>query len=169
MARVCGVCGHAKRGEIERELMERRPAGEVGKRYGLSEDAVQRHRQKHMEREGKPEAAPPQSHEELVAQARELQGKTLEVLAAADSAGELHASLRAIREARQNLQVLSKLLAQIDQTPQVNVLMLPQWWRVRSCIMEVLEPYPQIRFALAERLMALGDSREAVPSRTGSA
>jgi hypothetical protein len=161
MGRRCEICGHPEREAIERRLLAGDPPTAAAAGFGVSRHSAQRHRDQHMKPAVEAETEMPRSHEELVAQARELQAKTLTALERAEDEGDTKVVLRAMREARQNLQVLAKLLTEIDHTPQVNVLMLPQWWRVRSCILEVLEPYPEVRFVLSERLVALGEVGES--------
>lgn len=50
------------------------------------------------------------------------------------------------------LELIGKLLGQIDTRPQINLLALPQWGQVRGVIMEALDPFPDARIALADAL-----------------
>jgi len=62
-------------------------------------------------------------------------------------------------------QLLAKLLGQLDERPQVNVLMAPEWLQVRAALLMALAPHPEARRAVAAALVTL----EAAPSATGAA
>ncbi len=53
-------------------------------------------------------------------------------------------------------QLLAKLLGQLDERAQVNVLLAPEWLQVRSTLLMVLAPYPEARLAVAGALATLG-------------
>lgn len=53
---------------------------------------------------------------------------------------------------RMQTELLAKLLGQLKDGPTVNVLISPDWQRLRSVILEALMPYPDARIALAETL-----------------
>jgi hypothetical protein len=48
MARICTVCHHAKRHEIDRALVESVPTLQVADQYKLARSSVQRHEAKHL-------------------------------------------------------------------------------------------------------------------------
>jgi len=62
-------------------------------------------------------------------------------------------------------QLLAKLLGQLDERPQVNVLMAPEWLQVRAALLTALAPHPEARRAVAAALVTL----EAAPATTGAA
>ncbi len=55
-------------------------------------------------------------------------------------------------------QLLAKLLGQLDERPQINVLLAPEWLQVRSTLLMVLAPYPEARLAVAGALATLDAS-----------
>jgi hypothetical protein len=59
---------------------------------------------------------------------------------------------------RTQAELLAKLLGDLDDRPQVNVLMAPEWGAVRAALLEALRPYPEARTAAATRLVALESS-----------
>lgn len=59
---------------------------------------------------------------------------------------------------RSQTELLAKLLGELDDRPQVNVLMAPEWLNVRTALLEALRPYPEARTAVAARLVALDAS-----------
>jgi hypothetical protein len=74
---------------------------------------------------------------------------------AAETTRQHRTALSAIREARSNLELLAKLLGEPDERPVTNVLVSAEWVSVRTAMMEALDPYPQARVAVAERLSEL--------------
>jgi len=53
------------------------------------------------------------------------------------------------------LELIAKLIGQLDERPQVNVLVSPEWLKVRSALFEALEPHPAARAAIADRLLMM--------------
>jgi transposase-like protein len=50
MPRICGICRHPERHEIEADLRAGTPYRDIARRHGVSKDSVARHRAKHMSR-----------------------------------------------------------------------------------------------------------------------
>lgn len=88
---------------------------------------------------------------------RGLQARTLTILDKAEDAGELRTALGAIREVRGNLELLAKLLGELDEKPQINILLSPEWLELRAVIVSALAYYPQAREAV---LGAIEDVRD---------
>jgi hypothetical protein len=63
--------------------------------------------------------------------------------------------LRALDRLQRQLEFQSRLLGQLDERPQLNVLISPQWQQVRGALLLALEPYPQLRGPVSQRLLAL--------------
>jgi hypothetical protein len=91
----------------------------------------------------------------LLDQMQDLQARTLAILEAAEATKQHRTALSAIREARSNLELLAKLLGELDERPVTNILVSAEWISVRTAMMEVLGPYQQARVAVAERLSEL--------------
>ena len=60
-----------------------------------------------------------------------------------------------MREARGNLELLAKLLGELDERPVTNVMVSSEWVSVRTAMMEALSSHPEARVAVAERLKEL--------------
>lgn len=158
MPRTCTVCRHADRGAIDRALV----AGEaslrdVSHRHGVSKDALFRHRADHIPaRLAKAGAvADVAQTDDLLRDVRALRGKAINLLMQAEAAGDIRTALAGVREARGCLELLAKLLGELDDRPQINVLVSPEWLTVRALVIEALGPYPEARAAVAGRLVAL--------------
>jgi hypothetical protein len=156
MPRVCTVCAHADRGSIDAALVTEEPFRHIAARTGTSTAALQRHKAEHLPvRLVKAKAAEEVAHADgLLEQVRGLQARALAILSRAEEAGDLRTALGAIREARGNLELLAKLLGEIDERPAVNLLLDPGWNAVRSALLSALAPYPDARAAAAAALGA---------------
>jgi hypothetical protein len=86
---------------------------------------------------------------------RDLQRRALDILDKAEADGELRTALSAMREARGNLELLAKLLGELDEPPVTNVLVSSEWVSVRTAMIEALSSHPEARAAVAERLKEL--------------
>ena len=69
--------------------------------------------------------------------------------------GDLRAAIGAIREARSLIELLAKLTGQIDHQPEVNIVLSPQWLTIRVAILKALEPFPEARVAVGDRLLTV--------------
>ena len=159
MPRSCTVCAHPKREGIDRALVGGASNRSVASLHDVSEAAVRRHKGKHLPAKLVMAQAAEEVAEAdtLLDQVKGLQARAYALLDKAEEAGELRTALSAIREARGNLELLAKLLGDLDERPVTNVLVSAEWVTVRTAMMEALSPYPQARLAVAERLLELGD------------
>ena len=158
MPRTCTVCSHPEREAIDRALVEGQSSGKLAGRYRtLDERAIRRHRSNHLPTTlaRAREAEEVSRADDLLDQVRGLQDRVLTILGKAENSGELRTALGAIREARRNLELLAKLLGELDERPQVNILVSPEWIAVRAAVLEALTPHPEARAAVARRLLQL--------------
>jgi hypothetical protein len=148
--RVCSICSHEDREEINAALLAGQPYRSIAKRYEASESAVYRHKLEHLPVHliKAQDAAEVARADTLLEQVKSLQARALTILDKAEASGDLRTALSAIREARGNLELLAKLLGELQQEGTVNVLVAPEWLSIRSTIVTVLEPYPQAREAV---------------------
>jgi len=156
--RTCTVCSHPEREAIDRALVEGQSSGKLAGRYRtLDERAIRRHRSNHLPTTlaRAREAEEVSRADDLLDQVRGLQDRVLTILGKAENSGELRTALGAIREARRNLELLAKLLGELDERPQVNILVSPEWIAVRAAVLEALTPHPEARAAVAGRLLQL--------------
>jgi hypothetical protein len=157
MPRRCTVCDHSEKYSIDEVLVTGSPYRSVAKRFGLSESAVYRHKTEHLPANllKAKEAQEVAQAEDLLEQVKHLQVHALSILDLAENAGDLRTALAAISQARGNLELLGKLAGELTDSPQVNVLVLPEWTRLRTVLLEALTPYPEARAAVADRLLEL--------------
>ena len=159
--RTCTVCAHEDRAELEGTLVAGVPLRTIADRFRVSKTALVRHKEKHLPASlaKAREAEEIANADGLLEQLRSLHGRTLAILVASEDAGDLRTALGAVREARNNLELLAKLLGEIDEAPRVNVLISAEWVAVRSALLEALVPYPEARAAGAAALLELEEGR----------
>lgn len=159
MSRVCTICSHERRAEIDRALVGGSSNLSLSSLFGVSEAALRRHKAKHLPEQlvQAEKAREVVRADDLLEGVRGLQSRTRTILDKAEDSGELRTALGAIREARSNLELLAKLLGELDEKPEVNITLAPQWLRLRTVIVSALEPYPQAREAV---LGAIEDVRD---------
>jgi hypothetical protein len=157
--RKCAVCSHADKEIIDEALVWGLAFPALVAKYRVSKDSLSRHKANHLP------ATLAKAHEagevargdDLLADVRDLHSRAYSILDKAEGAGDLRTALGAIREARGNLELLAKLLGELDERPVTNVLVSAEWVMVRTAMLEALGPHPQARIAVAERLSALED------------
>ncbi|HUW08770.1 MAG TPA: hypothetical protein VM537_03530, partial [Anaerolineae bacterium] len=54
-----------------------------------------------------------------------------------------------------HIELLAKLVGELDDRPQVAVLLAPEWLTIRAAMLDTLRPYPEARAAVAARLSEL--------------
>jgi hypothetical protein len=161
MPRTCTVCEHPEREAIDRALVGETSNLSVSSLFGVSESAVRRHKANHLPAKlvMAEKAAEVAQADDLLQQVRDLQARTLAILEAAEHTNQHRTALAAIREARSNLELLAKLLGELDERPQVNILISAEWLELRAVIVGALEPYSEARGAVLRALDGAGNGR----------
>lgn len=110
--RRCSICTHSAHEEIDAALVRGESNRRIAARYGLSETSIRRHKAEHLPAAivKAEEAREVARADDLLADLRSLQERTLSILTRAETAGDLQVALRAIREARGNTETLLKIL-----------------------------------------------------------
>jgi hypothetical protein len=159
--RECTVCAHPDRAEIDEALVGGASNRSVASLYDVSEAAVRRHKANHLPAklvmaQAAEEVA---QADDLLAQMQDLQRRTLAILEAAESTNQHRTALSAIREARGNLELLAKLLGELDERPVVNLNLSPEWLELRAVIVAALEPLGEALRAVVGALESGGNGR----------
>jgi len=160
MPRSCTVCEHPERGTIDRALVGDASNRSVASLYDVSEAAVRRHKSNHLPAKlvVAAQAEEVAGADNLLDQVQHLQQSTLDILAEAERSKQYRTALSAIREARGNLELLAKLLGELDDRPTVNVLISPEWLELRAAIVGALEPYTDARGAVLRAIEGAGNA-----------
>jgi hypothetical protein len=157
--RSCTICEHPDREAIDRSLVGDSSNLSVSSLFGVSESAVRRHKANHLPAKlVMAQAAEEVARaDDLLQQVRDLQGRALAILGKAEAAGDLRTALGTIREARGNLELLAKLLGELDERPVVNLDVSPEWLELRAVIVGALEPHPAAHRAVQRALESMGN------------
>jgi hypothetical protein len=154
MPRVCTVCTHPENKAINAALVAGTPAPRLAALYRVSDDALLRHKEAHLPSiMTKAKSARDVTHADgLLAQVRTLQGKATGLLLKAEGEGDYRTALAGVREARGCVELLAKLLGELNDGPTINIVVSPQWVEIRNVVVKTLAPYPEAAHAVAAAL-----------------
>ena len=157
MARPCTVCTHEQRAAIEQAIAAGTSAQKISALFRVSPDAIQRHKTEHVAETLRKaqESADTERALDVVQQLRAINGASLQILQAACQSGDPATALKAVDRIHRQIELQAKLLGELDERPQVNLMVSPEWLAVRSTLLVTLQPYPEARQAVASQLMAL--------------
>src|SRR4051812_34093457 len=142
MPRRCTICDHPDRQNIDARLMGSDSLRNIAQQVHVSTTALLRHKQHHLpelllqarETENVARA------DEILANVRKLQRRTETILDTAEAAGDHRTALAAIRELRNHLELLAKLVGELQDGTTVNVLMTPEYQVLQATIVRTLAP-----------------------------
>ncbi len=156
MPRTCTVCRHERLEEINWALVEGVAFPALVAKYRVSKDALSRHKANHLPATlvKAKEAQEVAQADDLLEEVRSLQSRALSILNTAESIGDLRTALGAIREARGNLELLAKLVGQLDDRAQVHLHLSPEWLELRATIVGALEGHQDAKEAVLNVLEA---------------
>lgn len=156
MPNKCQVCEHPQRKAIDKAIVEGVRMREITERFEVSRGSLYRHKNKHLpQRLAKAqEAKEIAKADNLLEHVKDLQAKTLGILNRHEGKDD-RIALSAIREARSNLDLLGRLLGELDNSPKVAVLINnPEWVNLRAAIIDALEPYPDAKRAVVDAIQS---------------
>jgi len=164
MPRVCTICSHPERAEIDRALVAGMAFRNIAERYGTSATALTRHKKEHVPghvakaQEAKQVAAA----DDLLKQLKALRNKAISILQQAERAGDYRTALMGIREARGCIETLMEVEGELDRRGVTNIIVNPEWVQLRSAMIVALKPYPEAAQAVAGTLQVIeGGKRHA--------
>jgi hypothetical protein len=168
MPRTCTICGHPQRAAIEAALVSGMALRNIAKQNGLSATALFRHKEEHIA------AAVAQAQEaraeaqalDVVKQLKAINATAMAILAEARKRRDDETALKAMDRIHKQLELQAKLLGDLDERPQVNILVAPEWLAVRAALLAALAPHPEARMAVAHALAAL-EQRQSAPAGGG--
>jgi len=168
----CSVCQHPRRPEIDHSLANRVSEHRVAKRFGVSRDAIHRHKKRHLppqleaallSRNGAPS---PIDLEQLRKDESEGVLQTLiwqkaHVLQQIDTAIMNHDPVAVSRfhdVLLKNTQTIAKIVGELATHSKHitnNFLIAPEYLELRHAVIQALAPFPDARRAVALKLQAL--------------
>ncbi len=154
MPRSCTVCTHERHEQIDDLLAAGLPKRQIASSFGVTEQSLKRHQDRHLP--GILAATKRAVHaDSLMARLEYLTREAHRLRGSAEREGDYRTALAAVRELVRIVELQSKLIGELKDSPAVNVLVAPQWLAVRTAIIEVLRPYPEVRALVAGRLAEL--------------
>lgn len=161
MPRVCTVCVHPERAAIDQAIVAGAGYRNIAKQFSIGYSSVSRHAAEHIAAQVKQVKTAQDVAQALdvVKQLKTINAISLAILSEARKAEDHDQALKAIDRIMKQLEFQAKLLGEID-TPQINVLVSPEWQMVRSAIVQALSPFPDARIAVAMTLANLEHARE---------
>jgi hypothetical protein len=171
MGAKCSCCGSPHRREIDLALVAQVPCSVIGRRFGVSNDSVERHAKHHLSAVQAAALASAMKPSAIDLDAlRESEGSSLlgQLLAqranlqvigqAAFEAGNHQAAIAAERGIVANLDLLSKVLGLIihkSETRSTALLISPDYLELRHALVEALRPFPDAMAAVGKALHEL--------------
>ncbi len=154
MPRTCTVCSHPQSATINEALVADMPNRRIAAQFSVSEQAVRRHKEEHV-----PPIMVKSAHAREIAHADHLLEEANRLYQVATDIMEEtrknkpDTALRAIQAGGRLLELLGELLGELNRSPQVNILVAPEWLQVRAVLLQALAPYPEARAATAAALL----------------
>ncbi|HZC04062.1 MAG TPA: hypothetical protein VE338_00320 [Ktedonobacterales bacterium] len=164
MTRPCTICAHPKRGEIDAALMAGSAYRVIARQFAVSHDAIQRHASSHVAQTiaHSQEAREEAQALDVVRQLKTINATTVAILQEARKQRDPDTALKAIDRIHRQIELQAKLLGDLDDKPQVNILIAPEWLTMRATLLTALRPYAEARVAVATALLALERSQEGM-------
>jgi hypothetical protein len=163
MSRVCTVCSHEDRFDIDTILVDRSASyRDIAERFALSKTAVSRHVTGGHISELLSLAADAERSAQadtLLDRIEDLQARTLAILEASEETREHGTALSAIREARRNLELIGEVTKELNRTPTLNLHLNAEWIELRTAIVEALEPHLEARESVLRAIERAGNDR----------
>lgn len=157
MPRVCTICSHPKRAEIDAALVEGSVYRTIAVRFGLSETALKRHKKDHLPNHvAKAQDARDEADaNDLLAQIKALRNRSISILQKAEHAGDYRTALQGIREARGCIELLAEMENQLNRGDTINIIIAPQWIELRTVLLTALQGHPDALQAVSGALASI--------------
>jgi len=163
MPRVCTICSHPQRAEIDAAAIAGASYRTIAHQFTVSRDALMRHKADHLLAElvKAKQAEDVSRATDLLAMATTRDKLALALLSRAERAGDLKTAVSALRVSLVSLELLARLRGELNEQTTVNILVAPEWLVTRAALLAALEPYVEARIAVSAALMAIEEAREA--------
>ncbi len=133
------------------------PNRAIARQWRVSKDAVARHKEDHLPSRvvKAQEATDLRQAFDVVQQLKAINGVTLAILKGAREMRNDKIALAAVDRVQRQIELQARLLGELDDRPVVNVLVLPEWHRVRAVIIQALADEPSARIKVAAALRTI--------------
>ena len=160
MPRTCTICAHPQRTDIESAIASNTSYRTIAGRYGTSKSSVERHALGCVKQaiESSQQARQAASGIDVVSQLKTINAVIWNIIKEARADKKNSMALFAVDRLLKQLELQSKLLGDLDERPQINLLVSPEWANVREIIFKALADFPEARIAVAQALMQEAES-----------
>jgi hypothetical protein len=159
--RRCTVCAHERRYDIDTILVDRaKPYRDIARQYDVSKDAISRHVSGGHISELLALAADAERAaraDSLLDRIEALQSRIEAFLSRVEDTDNYSAIIGGFREMRANLELIGEVTKQLDRTPTLNLHLNPEWIRLRTVIVQALEPHPEARESFLRAIMSVSN------------
>jgi len=157
MGRQCTVCAHKDLEEINRLLLCSDSYRDIARQFGLSKDALARHKESHIPKEllKSNDIQEVAKADVLLVQLGEIREKTLSLLDKAEQAADTRvygAPVAYLREVREQFKLIAELEGRLAAQPQITIINNPEWVELRTVIIQALDPFPEAKEALVNAI-----------------
>ena len=151
---ICKVCTHPDRDKIDKLLINGHALRKIADQFKLSYASVRRHKMTHIPAKlsKSHDAETATKADALLADLLDLRRRALAALDQAESMIDLRATAPLLGQARQVMETLLEVRGELDRKTTVTVTMDPEWHRLKTQIMNALEPYPEAKQAVIKTL-----------------
>jgi len=162
MTRVCMVCSHPERAEIDRQLLSGASYRKIAEQFHVTAQVQLRHKADHLLAElvKAKQAEDVSRATDLLAMATTRDKLALALLAKAERTGDLKTAVQALRVSLVSLELLARLRGELnEQQNTINILVAPEWLSTRAALMRALEPYVEARIAVSAAHLAVEEAQ----------
>jgi hypothetical protein len=155
MPQKCTVCVHPEAFAINEAIVDGGSNRSIAKQYGVSDASVQRHKAHIPELLLKASRAMEVADADgLLSKIEDLYAEAIEVLEAGKQGDDYRLVLLAIDRAAKQLETLAEMRGELNRAAMVNIALVehPSYKRLENTIAGALEPYPEVRWAVADAL-----------------
>lgn len=154
MPRICTVCAHPDRNDIDAQLVDNAVFRSLAAVYSVSAFALARHKAAHLPATlaKAADAAEAARADDLLGEALRLQQRLERIADKAETAGHWPSAIAALSAVRGYLELRAKLRGELADGDTTNILISPEYLQVRARLLVALAPYPDARLAAAEAL-----------------
>ncbi len=160
----CTFCNYRDAALLEEQIATKRITQvHAAKIVGCNKSTVSRHMRNCVPKKIAEFVKPEPAKEEALNVVNALtasHAKTLEILNDSLAEGERKTALIALQTEIKQLELTAKLTGQLNESSQVNILMQPEFMKLKQIIIKTLEPYPDARLKLSEALTEIASDSD---------
>lgn len=157
----CAFCNYRDAALLEQQIATKQLTQvQAATIIGCNKSTISRHMGKCVPKKVaewvKPEAAKEETLN-VVNALLESRERILSIYDDARQTGDMRAAIQALQCEVSQLSLMGKLSGQFSDGAQVNILMNPEFVKLKQMLIKTLEPYPEARVRLSERLMEMNE------------